>query len=482
MAVGSFKLPIAIGGGGVDISDAHAAVGDVLSAKTFYATSGGKKTGTMLDNGTVSTDISAVATEVTIAAGKHSGSGKVKISTTEQAKIIAGNIKKDVVILGVTGTVESGGATSGDYLVRFLDIDGTILKTQWVNSGQDATAPTSPTRTYLTFYGWNTTYTGVTRSLDVGVIYVTTDGKSYLFIRISATTGLSPTLYVNKSTTATMTINWGDTTTSTNSSSGNQTIAHTYSVEGDYLITVTCSTTYQFGQGSSPTQIFTGNYANIVKSVYIGTNVTTLPVYAFNNCYSLTSISIPSTVTSIGTYAFNNCYALAYISIPSTVTSIGTNAFYYCYSLSSIIIPSSVTSISAYIFYNCYALTYISIPSGVTSIGTNAFDSCYSLSSIIIPSGTNSIGAYAFYYCYSLSSIIIPSGVTSISASIFYNCKKLKDYQILATIPPTLTAGAFTGLSMITKIYVPDASVATYKAATNWTTYAAYIYPISTRP
>jgi hypothetical protein len=35
---------------------------------------------------------------------------------------------------------------------------------------------------------------------------------------------------------------------------------------------------------------------------------------------------------------------------------------------------------------------------------------------------------------------------------------------------------------MITKIYVPDASVAAYKAATNWVSYANYIYPLSTRP
>jgi alpha-tubulin suppressor-like RCC1 family protein len=98
------------GGGGTDISDANAAVGDVLADKTFYAGAEPIKTGTMVDRGTVSTDITAVAQEVTIAAGKHSGSGVVKISATEQAKIIAGNIVDGVTILGVEGTAEAAPA------------------------------------------------------------------------------------------------------------------------------------------------------------------------------------------------------------------------------------------------------------------------------------------------------------------------------------------------------------------------------------
>lgn len=38
------------------------------------------------------------------AAGYHNGGGKVGISSTEQAKIIAGNIKAGVTILGVEGS------------------------------------------------------------------------------------------------------------------------------------------------------------------------------------------------------------------------------------------------------------------------------------------------------------------------------------------------------------------------------------------
>lgn len=48
--------------------------------------------------------IATKAGEYTVPAGYHNGGGKVGISSTEQAKIIAGNIKAGVTILGVDGS------------------------------------------------------------------------------------------------------------------------------------------------------------------------------------------------------------------------------------------------------------------------------------------------------------------------------------------------------------------------------------------
>lgn len=86
-----------------DTSDATATIAEVLATKTFYK-NGQKLTGTMTNNGGVTGTISTVAGEYTIPSGYHDGSGKVSILSTEQAKIIAGNIKSGVEILGVTGT------------------------------------------------------------------------------------------------------------------------------------------------------------------------------------------------------------------------------------------------------------------------------------------------------------------------------------------------------------------------------------------
>ena len=59
----------------------------------------------MKNNGAVTGTITKKADSYNIPIGYHDGSGKVGISSTEQAKIIATNIRAGVSILGVTGTM-----------------------------------------------------------------------------------------------------------------------------------------------------------------------------------------------------------------------------------------------------------------------------------------------------------------------------------------------------------------------------------------
>ncbi|HOM77674.1 MAG TPA: hypothetical protein PLT50_00510 [bacterium] len=149
-----------------------AAVGDVLATKTFYNTNPQSQvTGTMTNNGTVSTDISAKETEVTIAQGYHSGSGKVKIATAEQDKIITGNIKAGVTILGVAGKTEVVDTSSGDAVA------GDILngKKAWVN-GVEVTGTASPPTVQTAYVTGPTagagtiTFTGITLSTKMTVV------------------------------------------------------------------------------------------------------------------------------------------------------------------------------------------------------------------------------------------------------------------------------------------------------------------------
>ena len=84
--------------------DATATAAEILAGKTAY-NKAVKVTGTMKNNGAVAGSISTVAGQYTVPQGYHDGSGKVSIASDEQAKLVAGNIREGVTILGVKGTM-----------------------------------------------------------------------------------------------------------------------------------------------------------------------------------------------------------------------------------------------------------------------------------------------------------------------------------------------------------------------------------------
>lgn len=94
-----------------DTSDADATAAEILATKTAYK-NGSKLTGSMPNRGAVTLEIDDVSDEITIPNGYHDGSGKAKLDATEAAKIIAGNIKDGVSILGVLGTYTGEGVTA----------------------------------------------------------------------------------------------------------------------------------------------------------------------------------------------------------------------------------------------------------------------------------------------------------------------------------------------------------------------------------
>lgn len=101
------EVDIPKNGGGTakfyDTADADAAAANILTGKKAYGASGAID-GSMANNGSTSGTISTKAGTVSIPAGYTSG-GTVSISSAEQAKIIASNIKSGVTILGQAGSL-----------------------------------------------------------------------------------------------------------------------------------------------------------------------------------------------------------------------------------------------------------------------------------------------------------------------------------------------------------------------------------------
>lgn len=117
------EVDIPKNGGGTarfyDTAAGDAAAGDILTGKTAF-NSGGSISGSMPNNGSTSGTISTKAGTVSIPAGYTTG-GTVSISSTEQAKIIATNIKSGVTILGQAGSLTTPTITQ-DSSTKVLSI------------------------------------------------------------------------------------------------------------------------------------------------------------------------------------------------------------------------------------------------------------------------------------------------------------------------------------------------------------------------
>ena len=220
--------------------------------------------------------------------------------------------------------------------------------------------------------------------------------------------------------------------------------------------------------------------------------VTTIPERAFGLCGNLTRIDIPEGITTIGKEAFTDCMALKELTIPSTLTSLDSAAFQNCsfkatincenvsfsgvVAFTEVIIGDNVTTIGGSAFRDCDSLTSVTIGDGVTTIGDYAFSDCNSLTNVTIGDSVTTIGYSAFNSCDSLTSVTIPDSVTTIGDGAFYGCGSLTSVYCEATTPPTLGGSSvFDTNASGRKLYVPAESVEAYKAATNWSEYAADI-------
>lgn len=117
------EVDIPKSGGGTakffDTASADVTSGDLLTGKTAFSASG-SVSGSMANNGSTGGTISTKAGTVTVPAGYTTG-GTVSISSTEQAKIVASNIKSGVTLLGVAGSLALP-SISQDSTTKILSI------------------------------------------------------------------------------------------------------------------------------------------------------------------------------------------------------------------------------------------------------------------------------------------------------------------------------------------------------------------------
>lgn len=259
-------------------------------------------------------------------------------------------------------------------------------------------------------------------------------------------------------------------------------------------------------------------------------NVTDIPYGAFQNCTNLQSIDLIN-IQTYGVYALSGCTSLQYdtLTLPNA-KSLGQYTFngvkikrlelpnLESYTSSNvnnstwgdrdyveeIILSDNITTLNDYMFYKHSLLKNIGVNwEGLTRIGKSSVASCSSFSqnlillsasqieesgfeasgilSIVAPS-VSSIANYAFRFCDKLRYAVLSDVITSIGSYAFRGCEVMQALVIPAATPPTLGTNVFMSPNDCL-IYVPDDGtgkiVEDYKTATNWSSYASRIFPIS---
>ena len=358
--------------------------------------------------------------------------------------------------------------------VRFIDFDGTVLKTQYVADGESATPPANPSHTGLVFQGWNTSLDDVLSHRDIGATYTTASNSAEFDVRMVVRTGYTVTFYPYLES-GTLTVDWGDGTTDTITGTGRKTVSYSYADYGDYTVKIKVS---NGGRWYIPENFCNGSNGNfylvrarIADAWKIGNN-------AFQYCYGLRYCTIGNSVTAIGEYAFYECRALQSVVLPPSLESLGRAAFYYCYALMRVVFADALTEIPESLCNCCYTLDGVTFPDGVTAIRDQAFSSCYSLREIGFPESLTDIGEdafaenralreikfpstlirlkeSAFRNCYSLEEAILPDSITSLGSYVFTNCHSLKHITFpndLTRIPSGICAHCYS----LEEINLPD--------------------------
>lgn len=220
------------------------------------------------------------------------------------------------------------------------------------------------------------------------------------------------------------------------------------------------------------------------------------------------TFSVPATVIKVETYSFYSAANLTEISLPASLTTVGETAFanimklkgfkvdpanqaftvkdgalfsrnledLYSFPLAaghtSFVILEGVRRIHDSAFSMAENLTGITFPSTLESIGEMSFASCYGLKKVSLPS-IKKIGIYAFQLCDGIKELSVGSNITEIESGAFMFCSGLEKVEIAAVTPPScVDDGGFDSFTVgNTVLYVPNESLAAYKAKAPWTNF-----------
>lgn len=229
-------------------------------------------------------------------------------------------------------------------------------------------------------------------------------------------------------------------------------------------------------------------------------NVISIGEKAFQYCSNLRKVNLPKMKT-LPEHIFQGCENLQEINIP-LVTELPNHCFYNCTNFPGLDL-TNIKTLEDYCFYGCKSITSVDL-SNISYIGDRVFSNCTNLQEVIYPAGLTTVSYYLFSGCTSLQNFDF-SNITIIDSSAFSGCPIT---EVNLSKITRLNNSCFNGCSNLVKvvirqntsvctlsstnvfnstpiangegfIYVPDELLEDYRVATNWSTYAQQIKPLS---
>lgn len=235
-----------------------------------------------------------------------------------------------------------------------------------------------------------------------------------------------------------------------------------------------------------------------LQSIIIPEGVETIGAQAFYSCGNLTSVSFPTTLTTIEAYgdykyaigAFQKCYYLTAIDLSgcSNLKDIPIQCFCNCNRVTSLTLPENLESIGIRAFSYLGSATdvgleNITLPASLKTLGDNAFEHS-KVKNVILYSNLeiSQSGARAdlAFEDSTVESLTFEDGASP-GARMFNSCTNLKTITSKSATPPCLyyyDTFVFEGSTNVENVYVPSASVDTYKTKAGWSQFADKIKAI----
>lgn len=378
------------------------------------------------------------------------------------------------------GSGGSGGSVIGRRYGEFrcvaIDYDGTILKEEWLNTGDVFALPEFPTHDRLVAQNWSASQEIVDNSITVddkdficGAVYTTASGKSEFDIVLNKATGLEVAVRISG------TKDWGDGTSDTSTT-------HTYTDYGEY--TISCSGTSM--ASSSSAGVFnqsSSGYNMWCVGAYLA--IPSVTEYAFQYCSGLRTVTFCDG-TTVAQYALLLTKNLKAVIFPHTTASKAVQKYCcdYC-NTKYIVIPYGYTSLQEKAFENTNSEAIV-LPDTITTLGNNVF---ISSKTGRFSTSKNLRNAYSYGIPYPLNDkfkkIKLAYDFNSYSYLYLGDKFEIVDYSAKTTVPTwgnylisssQLTPNGSTGNL---KIIVPDDLYDTWITTSGWSGWANYIYKAS---